>query len=1059
MKGQEKRKARLQARWRDATRREDVPGEVRALLALGAQALREDDIPAAHLQYNSAQRVIERRGQCLRLLHEALGGRARCMRVAGQFAQALEFCQRAQEAAREHAGQYASARWLVYEAAVRRETGEAQRALTCLQQAEAILQTEDEPRLQFLVSPPKGAERRRLAALAELEGQLGVLANQAGDEQTCADRYQRALDLAEVARDGEAIGTWARNLGNAYARQHRYAEAERCYQAAAEACRKAGDERGFVRTAREHSRSLTSAHRHGDAAEALVAAAEQVSDSEVALALMGDALSSLTHTTDWRRLCEVGARAETLARRVGREDEDLTRLRSHVDTARQMLKARPARIDQGPTTLDIHALERMERYQQRNDALGMADVAHLICDVKLGLCAPDEAGWAEVFSAPAVGLSHRIVGDAMALLCEQEMFEQSLELSQRYKAVAYALPTLRRMECTGAPHLEARAYLRAWQHLQKVVLTLKGPGQIDCFVNVEQVRAAGESLLEAGEALRERDPVLAARLGASVRTTDLLDLLPRTDPAAIVDLFVTPELTVLHILRREDGAVRLECALAKDFRAEHAAQLLRIWFESGLNLGLGPRQLQGLSKIARMLHDNLLCGLAKRLSKQGIGQMVLIPDMLTRHLPLHMAEVCGREIHIPGVETKEAEFLCEVMPVEYAPCLQAVAAAQVHKRPRVISEVTAVADPQLNLPAARSTAGWFATRLAKPIHYQPFVGKRATVKALQHCLEESDVVLFSGHGRFVPSQPEDSALLLADKPWIVSTLGDGLPLAHSPLLVLAACEVGAVMATMDDRAASGMPGALLSAGASSVLASQWPVEDISAGFLVERFLTHLAHRGYRPAAALFRAVRDLRKLPKAEALARCDYHLATLAAEEGSESADRAYILVENLRESIEEGGEYPFASPLFWGGIVVFGSGWYRPAGASVGGVEDVVREATEIAPRQKEAGDLIAQGRYRQAAAVLERVLPNCDGLSRAQALGLLAQAVWYGSGPWTRESATREALGLFEQAERLARAEEDPKLVRWIRRTQRQIRQIEKAMAPPRRARTRGAGKGAR
>jgi len=161
------------------------------------------------------------------------------------------------------------------------------------------------------------------------------------------------------------------------------------------------------------------------------------------------------------------------------------------------------------------------------------------------------------------------------------------------------------------------------------------------------------------------------------------------------------------------------------------------------------------------------------------------------------------------------------------------------------------------------------------------------------------------------------------------------------LMVLMACEIGAIAPTPDDRSAWGIPGALISSGASAVVANLWPVEDVTSNVLAEVFLKHLGHRGYRPAAAMFRAVRDLRRMTRDEALARCRDHIAVLKA---ANAPGRALLGARSLLEWIEdEGMEHPFEHPYFWGATVVFGSGWHLPTGASVGPAMNIIENRLE--------------------------------------------------------------------------------------------------------------------
>jgi CHAT domain-containing protein len=407
--------------------------------------------------------------------------------------------------------------------------------------------------------------------------------------------------------------------------------------------------------------------------------------------------------------------------------------------------------------------------------------------------------------------------------------------------------------------------------------------------------------------------------------------------------------------------------------------------------------------------------------------LILIPDVLTRNLPLHLSYACGKEFDVPGVDTSDADYLCEVMPVEYAPCLQAVAASQVYLRPPKIERIAAFADPRGDLPGARAALEEFGKRAAGRADYRLASGAAATKAAVTEAVGEADVLLFGTHGVFSPGDLEQTHLVLSGEPW---TMGDILrmpELRKQALLVLMACEAGAVAATPDARHAWGVPGALVAAGASAVLANLWPVEDVTSNILLERFLVHLAHPGYRPAAALYRAVRDLRRMGRAEALELYRRHLEELKQQK---AAPRVLVGVRTILEWIEDTDQpRPFAHPFFWGATVIFGSGWHLPAGAAVGppglNIENQLRLA--------EADDLVRLGQPRRALDVAGQVVKTADGVPRGHAYAITALALLHSSELSSEGRVRQKAARLLKRAARIAANEGDDALrrrVEWVR-----------------------------
>ncbi|MGH2543871.1 MAG: CHAT domain-containing protein, partial [Ardenticatenaceae bacterium] len=318
-----------------------------------------------------------------------------------------------------------------------------------------------------------------------------------------------------------------------------------------------------------------------------------------------------------------------------------------------------------------------------------------------------------------------------------------------------------------------------------------------------------------------------------------------------------------------------------------------------------------------------------------------------------------------------------------------------------------------------------------------YVGEDATLENLTAGIGESDVVIISTHGVFNNAHPNESYLQLHDGRWTMADMLGSPSLAKSPVVILSACEIGAIAPTLDELDASGIPGALISAGAASVLASLWPVEDVSAGYIMERFVTYLSYPGYRPAAALFRAVRDARRLEKQAALDYCYDLLEDMERNGLADTQPEQYMMLNNLVEWIEDTDlEHPFANAQAWGGIVIVGSGWSREAGAMVGPASDAIA-AIENRLERDRARSLIAEGHFAEARKVLEKLLTQVSyGRERANTLDALAWAVWRGQRKGTEQSARREALELLAEAEFLASADRDDQLLRNIRATRQKI-----------------------
>ena len=130
------------------------------------------------------------------------------------------------------------------------------------------------------------------------------------------------------------------------------------------------------------------------------------------------------------------------------------------------------------------------------------------------------------------------------------------------------------------------------------------------------------------------------------------------------------------------------------------------------------------------------------------------------------------------------------------------------------------------------------------------------------------ILHFATHGILDPKRPEKSGLLLS----MVNR--DGQPRngfvglqeiyrLHLPvdLVVLSACRTG-LGKDVKGEGLIGLTRGFMYAGASSVLASLWKVDDEATSELMKRFYTNMLQRGMTPAAALRAAQNSIRQEPQ-----------------------------------------------------------------------------------------------------------------------------------------------------------------------------------------------------
>ena len=119
-------------------------------------------------------------------------------------------------------------------------------------------------------------------------------------------------------------------------------------------------------------------------------------------------------------------------------------------------------------------------------------------------------------------------------------------------------------------------------------------------------------------------------------------------------------------------------------------------------------------------------------------------------------------------------------------------------------------------------------------------GPQATSSKVLTLLKRSGVFHFAGHAFYDSRDPFASGLICASKAkqedvLTVANIVGRTQSISSRLVVLSACETGQVDPTDQLEDFLGLPGAFLVAGAQTVVASLWRVDDLAACILMEKF--------------------------------------------------------------------------------------------------------------------------------------------------------------------------------------------------------------------------------
>ncbi len=407
-----------------------------------------------------------------------------------------------------------------------------------------------------------------------------------------------------------------------------------------------------------------------------------------------------------------------------------------------------------------------------------------------------------------------------------------------------------------------------------------------------------------------------------------------------------PELTTkqLNLLLTGTEEGRLEGGWLGDYFA-HQQAARQYWraLATAVSARLGPQALLAALKAPGAALESARCTwhtavahtldtlgellwkpLASTLVEKDAQRLVLVPQGALFLLPLHAGSF------------PDGQLALEVYPIAYAP--SATVWAEVQSRPRSALEARPllVANPTSDLPYTPSEALAIAHHLEQAdaaILWE----NQATHQRLLESLPGKTLFHYSGHAAYHWLQPAQSALLLAGGHTLtLAQVQASHALTGNHLTILSACETGLTelrRGLADEYI--GLPAAFLEAGAAAVVASLWPVADITTNLVMIRFYCHLTGRGASgplpPAEALRDAQLWLRSASKAELLAQVDWLEELWRAYNRRTSTDKqAYgrgylnllVHLPRARQFIESQPDAPpFADPFWWAGFQAVGN------------------------------------------------------------------------------------------------------------------------------------------
>ncbi|AMW29428.1 CHAT domain-containing protein [Limnospira platensis] len=290
-----------------------------------------------------------------------------------------------------------------------------------------------------------------------------------------------------------------------------------------------------------------------------------------------------------------------------------------------------------------------------------------------------------------------------------------------------------------------------------------------------------------------------------------------------------------------------------------------------------------------------------------IQHLILIP-----HRELHLIPLHALPVSLPSPSGGEGQCLQDWFPVQYAPSCQILNNLQ--QRPPLNRETVpffAIQNPTEDLDYAE----WGVELLLRQFSPHQVLRRDQATRAnltqphTQTFLEQSHAVHFGCHGEFDEANPLNAYLKLANGEKLTFLeIFNGLNIPLCRLLVLSACKTGLVETSHTDDYV-GLSSAFFYAGARTVVASLWNVDELAATLVTLRLYQILPD--YPSVTVALQAAQTwLRGLSSAEIL---DWlkHEQKATEEEVEEVEDRLSLFDDNP----------PFANAYYWSAFTAIGN------------------------------------------------------------------------------------------------------------------------------------------
>ncbi len=616
-----------------------------------------------------------------------------------------------------------------------------------------------------------------------------------GPPETAENYLQQSLGLARLDKDAGRTAAVLNDLGNLYAGQRKYAEAIAAYRESAALAQRAGLR---VLAARGLGNAAGALRQNGMPKEADAAL-------QAALAEVREALPSSEAVFTWIQIAL--AFRDLRSRLAGAGD-------------RLLRQASDALYQAGAMA------------EQIGDARGASYAwGHL------GALYEDERRYAE-----ALRLTRQAIFAAQTVNAPESMYRWQWQAARLLKHVAtiddaiaayrravHTLQSIRREITTvyGAPVSSFRDTVGR-VYFELVDLLLQRTDSVQDRDRVTAYLVEARDTIELFKAAELRDYFRDECVDTALSKMTRLDAVSPT--AAVIYPILLPDRTEL-LLSLPTGLKRVSVPVT----AEALTRVVRQF-----RLALEKRTTWDFLPQARQLYRWLIAPLEPDLASLGIDTLVFVPDGPLRTIPMAALHDGKR-------------FLVERFALGITPGLNLTDPRPID-RERLKVLALGVTEPVQGFPSLPNVAVELEA-LRTLFGSTTLLNDAFRVPALEQALKQEPftVVHIASHGEF-GSDIKNTFLLTFDDKLTMDRLDQLVGLLkfrQEPLelLTLSACDTAAG----DDRAALGLAGVAIKAGARSALASLWAINDEVSSQLVAEFYRELKDPSVSRGAALQRA--------------------------------------------------------------------------------------------------------------------------------------------------------------------------------------------------------------